>query len=437
TPSNDYPATIAATWGISFKAVRKQSRAASDLLYLCAFLAPDNIRLDMFHKGAEYVPTSLRDATSDSLKLDKIIGTLHSYSLVEANEDGSAISIHRLVQAVLRDRLSTKNKGTWIEATLQMVNRSFSYDQSDITTWPVAGVVLPHALMISSFPELSEVPTGEIAKVLSILLNQVAAYLLSTAQYAAARVQAQRALAIGEAVYGPNHLYVAVYLSNLGDVLRGLGDLSGARTYYERALAITDATYGSDHPHVAINLSKLGDVLKELGDLQEARSNSERALAIGEAVYGPDHPDMATLLGNLGAILKELGDLQGAHSYLERALAIGEAVYGPDHPFVATWLNNLGLILQDLGDLPGARAYLERALAISEAVYGPDHPALARRFGNLGNVLVLQGHLKEGRSYLKRAYTMFLQYLGPKHHYTTITRKLMEAANLLHDEEDE
>jgi hypothetical protein len=45
-------------------------------------------------------------------------------------------------------------------------------------------------------------------------------------------------LEIGLKVYGPDHPDVAIRLSNLGGVLRALGDLQGAKKNYERALEI-------------------------------------------------------------------------------------------------------------------------------------------------------------------------------------------------------
>ena len=90
---------------------------------------------------------------------------------------------------------------------------------------------------------------------------------------------------------------------------------------YERALAIDEAAYGPDHPDVASTRNNLGLVLQDLGDLAGARPLYERALAINEAAYGPDHPDVAIDRNNLGVVLQDLGDLAGARP--TRA--------GPDH----------------------------------------------------------------------------------------------------------
>ena len=82
-------------------------------------------------------------------------------------------------------------------------------------------------------------------------------------------------------------------MNNLGCVLQDLGDLAGAKAHYERALAIDEAAYGPNHPEVATDVNNLGFVLQDLGDLAGAKAHYERALAIDEAAYGPDHPQVA------------------------------------------------------------------------------------------------------------------------------------------------
>ena len=56
-----------------------------------------------------------------------------------------------------------------------------------------------------------------------------------------ARPVQERALEIAEAVYGPDHLTVAIRLNNLALILRDLGMPAEARPLQERALAITEA----------------------------------------------------------------------------------------------------------------------------------------------------------------------------------------------------
>jgi Tfp pilus assembly protein PilF len=67
------------------------------------------------------------------------------------------------------------------------------------------------------------------------------------------------------------------------------------------------AALDPDHPDMAIRHSNLGLVLRDLGDLPGARAEFKRALQIGHATVGPNHPNMATFRRNLDQVLQQLG----------------------------------------------------------------------------------------------------------------------------------
>jgi len=280
--------------------------------------------------------------------------------------------------------------------------------------------LLPHVRLVADRAE--EEGLQDVAN----LWGNLGYYLQRVADYAGARAADERALAIGERAFGPDHPKVARDVNNLGSVLRALGDLAGARAAFERALAIDERALGPDHPQVAIFVNNLGDVLRDLGDLAGARAAFQRALAIGERAFGPEHPKVATCGNNLGLVLRDLGDLAGARAAYERALAIDERAFGPNHPEVATDVNNLGGVLQALGELGGARAAFERALAIDERAFGPDHPKVAIRVNNLGMVLKDLGDLAGARAALERALRIFERFLPPEHPYIRGVRGNLE-----------
>ena len=416
----DYPATVATTWDISMQQAREASPASPDLLSLCAFLAPDDIPRELLSQGTEHLPKSLARVVADPTTFDDAVAALRRYSLVGAA--GDALSVHRLVQAVARDRLATRARKRWAEAAVRLVDAAFPFAQNDLETWAPSARLLPHAVLAAGHAQPLEVAPDATGR----LLNQVGMYLRGRAQFAQAREAHERALRIDEAAYGPDHPTVAIRVNNLGGVLQGMGDLAGAQAHYERALRIDEAAYGPDHPTVATYVNNLGSVLQEMGDPAGARAHYERALRIDEAALGPDHPSVATRVNNLGDALREMGDLAGARAHFERALAIGEVAYGPDHPTVATRVNNLGSVLRELGDLAGARAHFERALRIGEAAYGPDHPTVAIRVNNLGDVLQELGDLAGARAHLQRAVEVFRQSLGEDHPSTATVRENLE-----------
>jgi tetratricopeptide (TPR) repeat protein len=409
SPPMGYPQAVGATWSLAMDRVSKESPEVAYLLNLCSYLAPDDIPMELLRKGKEHLPEPLASAMADQLIMNRAVRGLSHYSLIESKDEN--LSVHRLVQAVVRDRLDEDDKKDWAKIALNLVNEVFPYESDDVRTWPLCSILIPHALVAAAHAEVLKVAPGETY----YILNQIGTYLRGRADFKEAKGLYTRALHPAEQVYGPDDPKVAINLNNLGRVLQDLGDLQGAKKNFERALAIGEAVYGPDHPTAAIHVGNLGSVLQDLGDLQGAKKNFERALAIDEAVYGPDHPDVAIDVNNLGNVLQDLGDLKGAKKNYERALAIDEAVYGPDHPTVAIRVNNLGNVLQDLGDMKGAKKNYERALAIDEAVYGPDHPDVAIDVNNLGRVLQDLGDLKGAKKKIERALAIDEAAYGSNH----------------------
>ncbi len=464
-PSEDCPCTVATTWEISFQEILKESPTGADLLNLCAYLAPDNISRELLIEEANHLPEPLASAVADPLSFDDAVSTLRRYSLIEVTAD--TLSVHRLVQAVVRDRIEENGKKVWAEAAVCLLSDAFPIksddpESIDMQTWLDCSRLLPHALSASGHAEILEVAP----RLTSNLLNQAGSYLRERADLYEAKEAHERALKLAEAFYGKNHPHVAICLENLGRVLRDQGDLKGAKKQLERALNIDEAFYGLEHPQphvaicvdnlgrvldhmgelaaakehferalkidkvihgpnhfkVAIRLNNIGTVLQEQGDLEAAKEHYERALKIDKAFYGENHPYVAIRLNNIGTVLQEQGDLEAAKEHCERALKIDKAFYGSDNPHVAISLSNLGGVLQDLGDLQGAKEHFERALKIDEDAYGRDHPEVATDVNNLGSVLQDLGDLQAAKECYERALEIFRKSLCEDHPYTATVR---------------
>jgi tetratricopeptide (TPR) repeat protein len=381
-----YERTVSATLSLAIKHVEAEAPASVDLLKLCAFLGPEDIPRSLLTDGKEHLPEQLRERVADELKMNKAIEALRHYSLVDIDMDKSSLSVHRLVQAVVRDRLGEDESKVWAEAAVAVVNEVFPYDRDDVRTWEECARLLPHALATTAYIEELEVMSGNAGG----LLNVVGIYLAGRAQHIEAKSALERSLSIKGVVYGQENAQFTAGLTNLGNVLRELGALQGAKGHLERALAIDEQVFGPDHEKVAVDATSLGLVLRELGDLQGAKAHLERALAIGEKALSPNHPHVASLINNLTSVLQDLGDFDGAKTHLERALVISESVLGPDHPTIAIRVNNLGTVLQELGNLEGAKEHFGRALRILHKFLGEEHPntvIVRRNFERLMSLL--------------------------------------------------
>jgi tetratricopeptide (TPR) repeat protein len=416
--STEYPGTVATTWTLS---IGKVDEAAQALLNLCAFFAPEGIPLDAIREEAGGLPSPLGSVAADAVRLDSAIAGLLRFSLI--GRRGEDLSVHRLVQAVVREQLEDAERQAWATAAVGLLNTRFPFDGDDVRTWPLCARLLTHALQAAHWAEAFAAAPEATAR----LLNQASLYLRGRAEFTDARALHERALRIGEAALGAEHPTVASYANNLGLVLRAQGDFAGARALYERALRIGEAAYDAEHPLVATYANNLGLVLRAQGDVAGARALLERALRIDEAAYGSDHPEVGTDAINLGGVLQAQGDFAGAQALFERALRIDAAAYGAEHPMVATCASNLGLVLQAQGDYVGARVQFERALRISEVALGAEHPTVAIRLNNLGSVLRDLGDFAGARALFERALRICYATLGDEHPTTQTVRQALES----------
>ena len=405
----DHPDTVASTWALSLARAQTEAPAATALLALCAFLGADDIPRALPVEHPQLLPAPLRQAATDRLAYDRVVGALGRYSLVTASQE--SLAVHRLVQAWVRATLDQPAQRHWAAIAVQLVWAACPPDADDPATYPTCARLLPHALAATNHASrLAADPEATAG-----LLTRMGAYLWRRVEPEQARQLFERALTILEAQLGPDHPDVARSLNNIGNALRARGELPAARTHYERALTILAARVGPDHLDVGRALNNLAAALGGLGELPAARDTHLRAQAILEARLGPDHPETASNLDNLGLVLRRLGELAAARDAHQRALAIRQAQLGPDHFDVARSLDNLGLVLRRLGQLEAARNAHQQALTIREARLEPDHPHRAHAMSSLGSVAYQHGDLATARSYYQRALDIYQARLGADH----------------------
>jgi tetratricopeptide (TPR) repeat protein len=400
--------TIATTWTVSLQRVREQAPSAEDLLVLFAFLAADGIPRALLTGHPERLPVRLAMIARDAIAYQRSIRALRRYALVKAS--GDELSVHRLVQVVVRAELGADRLSSWAATALTLVHAAFPADPTTSATWSSCERLLPHALAVTGHAEAAGLGPEKTVE----LLNRAALYLWERADHQQARMLLEHAFTASEARLGADHPDTAATLNHLGLVLHDQGNLAAARSSHERALRIREQRPGRDHPDTGLSLNNLARVLRDLGELDQARALLERALVVFEACYGTNHRDTTWTMHNLGLVLHDQGDLTTARAYHERALAIREALLGPDDLDIAWGLNHLARVLRDLGDRDLARELLERALTIDNS-RNPNHPNTARSLNDLAKILAGQGDLERARELFGRALAIRKARLGPDH----------------------
>ncbi len=75
--------------------------------------------------GATELGPALGAIASDPRQFDNIVELLLRYSLIRRTPEENSLSIHRPVQAVLKDGMDTDTQRLWAEKAIRVVNRTF------------------------------------------------------------------------------------------------------------------------------------------------------------------------------------------------------------------------------------------------------------------------------------------------------------------------
>jgi tetratricopeptide (TPR) repeat protein/DNA-binding XRE family transcriptional regulator len=405
----DHPEPVATTWSISFEKIHQASPVATELLNICAFLAPDAIPEEIISIGAPDLGPFLQHVASDPYKLNVVIKELLKFSLIRRNPNSKTLTIHRLVQAVLKDRMDENTQRQYAERVVLAVNCVFP--DAEFSTWSLCQRYLAQAQVCAVLIKQWGMKFAEASR----LLHRVGQYLYQRARYAEAELLYQQALEIREQVLGSEHPEVATILSNLASLYWDQSKYTLAEPLFLRALSIHEQALGLDHPDVATSLNALALLYKAQDRNAQAKPFFLRALSIRERVQGPEHLDVATTLNNLAMVYCNEDKYTQAEPLFIRALSIRERVLGPEHPDVATSLNYLAGLYVARCQHTQAEPLFTRALSIRERVLGPEHPDVATSLNNLAMLYSDQGRYSEAEPLYLRALAIKEQVLGPKH----------------------
>jgi tetratricopeptide (TPR) repeat protein/transcriptional regulator with XRE-family HTH domain len=394
-----HPESVAKTFGISFQKACELHPRCAEVLAFCSLLHPDAIPEEML----------CQEMGLDLLNLNEVIRSLRRYSLIKCNPGKKEISVHRLVQAVIRESMETQKFRRWATRVVQALNGAFP--ESDFKQWSRCEQLLPHVQLCAIWIERCSIAEAEAGP----LLHKAGTYLLERGQYTDAQPLLVQALAIREQHLGTSHPDTARSLNNLALLYKRQGKYEQAEPLYLRALAIFEQHLGTSHPVTATGLNNLANLYWLQGKYEQAEPLYQRALAMREQHLGAEHPDTASSLDNLANLYKDQGKYEQAEPLHQRALAIREQYLGASHPDIAQSLNNLAILYRQQGRYEQAEPLHQRALAIREQYLGVSHPDTAKDLHNLAGLYREQGRYEQAEPLYQRALSMREQGLGASH----------------------
>lgn len=403
-----HPDSVTTTFSLSFEQVERSNPAAAELLRCCAFLDPNDIPETLFTTGAEYVGPLLHPVAADPILLDQAFEAILKYSLVRRVADTHSLSMHRLVQAVIKDTMDDSTRRTWTERIVYTIASVLAATGTDMTRWEP---YMPHVLACVELIEQQRLVNLAVAHI----YYMTGFYQRERALYKQAVVYCQGAVTLYEQLLGPDHWEVALALNNLALVYDEWGKYTEAEPRFRRILTMLEQTLPPDHPDLAGSLHNLARCRMFQGDFSQAEQLSQRALAILEKALGSDHLDLAPFLNTLATIYRDQGNYSQAEPLYMRALAIREKALPPGHLDIAYSLNALATNYVDQGAYDRAEALNLRALAIFEQIRGPDHPDVALCLMCLSDAYYYQMKYNQVKQANQRALAIYEQAEAREH----------------------
>ncbi|MFD9330010.1 tetratricopeptide repeat protein, partial [Streptomyces sp. NPDC060065] len=288
--------TIALIWRHTLTAVERRNPQAVILLDVMAWLAPDDIPR-----------TLLAPLCADTRTLGEALGVLHSYNMISHSSDRQSVSVHRLVQTVLRHRPATEpeeHPPGRQDAEL-LTQEAIPTEDTNTPQWER---LLPHVIALAA----TTPPHCPASTETAYAYHATAQYLHRQGRDAHSIPLRTAALAQFEQVLGNSHPETLASRNNLADAYESAGDLDRAIPLHEAALTQSEQVLGDTHPDTLRSRNNLASVYHSAGDLDRAIPLHETTLTQYEQVLGDTHPDTLRSRNNLASVYHSAGDLDRA-----------------------------------------------------------------------------------------------------------------------------
>ena len=402
---SSYPRSLSAVTRLAAGRLDREDPAAARLAGVCAFLAPEPVPGDLFTSVPGVLPGELAARAADPLAWRQVLARLARQSLARIDQRG--LVMHRLTQAILRDRLTAEQAAatrTCAEAVLAAADPGDPYDP---VSWPRWAQLMPHLL------------AADLAATGSPGLRRTACdaceYLMARGDTRTAHDLAADLRQHWRGRLGDDHENTRAAANHLAWALRAMGRYAEARDLAQDTLDRRRLVLGEDHPDTLASANNLANALPYLHEYQAARDLHQDTLDRRRRVLGEDHPDTLRSANNLAIALSHLHEYQAARDLHQDTLDRRRRVLGEDHPETLRSANSLAIDLANLGEHQAARDLDQDTLDRRRRLLGEDHPDTLRSADSLAVVLRALGEYQAARDLDQDTLARRRRVLGEDH----------------------
>ena len=371
-----YDLTVVAVLDVSLDRVEKEKPGARKLLDVCSFLSPEPIPRAIF-TGVRSVPVSdeLEDILGDPIELGRAVREITRFSLAKIDHRSDTLHLHRLVQLVLRNKLTPdQQEQTRHTAHLLLANVDPRTPDA-VGSWKRYAELLPHIRAVDA-------RNCTDRWVRRMAINAVN-YLFAFGDPSGALEMARSFADFWSEKLGETDPDTLVVSRWWGRMLRALGRFEEGRIVAERTLKLMRETMGDTHEETLLTMHTVASDLRAKGDFQAAREMNEFAYQSAVQRFGDDDPDTLAAANNYALSLRLVGEFSAARDLDERTVERKKTVLGEDHRHTLLTLDNWSVDLRETGDYLGARQAQEDTVRQMRAELGGRHPMTLSAIKNL------------------------------------------------------
>lgn len=400
---------------------------AVEITRMCAFLAPEHIPEELF---AGTVPARERSAGEQATSRE-VIERLLAFSLLSRQQDTMTLSIHPLLQSILRDHLEAAER----ERSLERVASEFYHflcSGGSITT-AMLPYYLAHIWRIAQYGEIWTFTHLEVAA----LFSWGASLFSQQGSYPEAEALFQHALAIREHKLGRKHRSTAVLIHRLGVVKARLGCYDEACDLLYEATSTRSRLLGPTNADTLQSLTELAAILYAAGKSEEAVQAYQQAIFLTEQAQGPDSPAILPLLERLAQLFISVARFSEAEPLLARAYTLTERLTETGPEKAGELLYRLALVLMAQGKWEEAETLFRRLVSSWETIQEQVQPAFLEVQCQLAQVLIAREQWEEAETILLRVLPIQQRVLGSAHQETLQSQEQLALLYTLQDRSDE
>ena len=416
----DYPDSVATTWLMAIQNLEKEAPVALQLLYLLAFLNPDEVLIDFLLRGQDREEWMKSILTLEGLQM--AVDRLRRYSLIQYFHQRNTICVHRLVQEVIKDIMGPKCQTLWRARALILCEISFPMPrQKEISANRLFRNQVMHCL---GDPDLNQNP------IVADLISRMAWYLDCEGEYQDAYKFWKRALEMYRELTKATGKMVYITMDRLANTEMRLGHNNEAVRILSIAFESLRRYGGEEDEDTLACQRNLAVALGKSGKREEGLSLLVKVYETQRHCMGEDSPRTQSTMVKLARAYQEEGRLNEARELLRR---VCDKTQCEKSGIYQNALRELGWIQCCMKNVDEGLAFLQDAQKMQATALGQDNPTTLKTSSYLGYAYTLKNHIEKGKSLLATTIKKQEEMLGATHTDTRKSIHLMEKLRKVDD----